>query len=132
MKIIQPPHWARPRGYSYGIRAKRQTVFLAGIVGWNASQKFETDDFAGQFHQLMLNIVALLKEAGAKPEHITNMTWYIADKDEYTAVLNDIGASYREIIGSHFPAMTVIEVSGFVATGTRLEIETTAVIPDSD
>ncbi len=106
-------------------------VFLAGIVGWNADQKFETDDFAGQFRQLMLNIVALLKEAGAKPEHIVNMTWYIGDTNEYLSAGDNIKLAYGDVIGPHFPAITVIEACGFVATGTKLEIETTAIIPDT-
>jgi len=129
LKFIRPPDWTRPRGYSNGVLSLGRTVYLAGIVGWNKNQKFETSDFAGQFRQLMINIVTLLKEADAKPEHIVNMTWYVADKHEYSSSLNQIDDAYHEIIGAHYPAMTIIEVNGFVAKGTRLEIETTAVIP---
>lgn len=132
MNFLQPPDLSRAKGFSNGVIARGRTVFLAGIVGWNANKKFETDDFAGQFRQLMLNIVAILKEADARPQHIVNMTWYIGDKDRYLAAQKDMAIAYRDIIGDHFPAMTVIEVSGFVATGTRLEIEATAVIPDPD
>ncbi len=129
MEILQPPTWSRPKGYSNGVAAEGRTVFLAGIVGWNENQKFECEDFAGQFRQLMINIVTLLKEANAEPEHIVNLTWYIGSKAEYLTATKETGAAYREIIGHHYPAMTVIEVSGFVATGTKLEIEATAIIP---
>ena len=130
-KFLQPPGWPRARGYSNGIVATGQTVYVGGMVGWNEKEQFETGDFAGQFRQVLLNIVAVLNEAGARPEHIVRMTWYIADKTEYNSSLKSIGEAYREIIGRHYPVMAVIEVSGFIENGAKLEIETTAVIPDA-
>ncbi len=130
MKIIQPPGWLKPKGYSNGIVAKGQLVFVAGQVGWNAQEKFETSDFAGQAKQALKNIVAILAEAGAGPEHICRMTGDVGDRKEDTASLKDLGAAYREIIGRNFPVMTAIQVAGFVEDGAKLEIETTAVIPD--
>lgn len=130
MQILQPPGWKKPKGYANGIVAKGRIVFVAGQVGWNAEEKFETRDFAGQARQALKNIVAILAEAGAGPEHICRMTWYVADRHEYNASLEALGAAYREIMGRNFPAMTAIQVSGFVEEGARLEIEVTAVIPD--
>jgi enamine deaminase RidA (YjgF/YER057c/UK114 family) len=130
MKIIQPPGWPKPKGYSNGIVAKGRLVFVAGQVGWNAQEKFETSNFAAQARQALQNIVAILAEAGAKPEHICRMTWYVGDRKEYNASLKELGAAYREIIGKNFPVMTAIQVAGFVEDGAKLEIEVTAVIPD--
>jgi enamine deaminase RidA (YjgF/YER057c/UK114 family) len=130
LTFLQPPDWPRAKGYSNGIVASGKTVYLAGIVGWNEKEEFATDDFAGQFRQILLNIVAVLNEAGAKPEHIVRMTWYIGDKQEYLAALKGIGEAYREIIGRHYPVMAVIEVGGFIEDGAKLEIETTAVVPE--
>ena len=130
-KFLQPPGWPTAKGYSNGIVASGRTVYVAGIVGWNEMEIFEADDFAGQFRQVLLNIVAILKEADAEPEHIVRMTWFIGDKQEYLSALKSIGEAYREIIGRHFPVMAVIEVSGFIEEGAKLEIETTAVIPDA-
>ncbi|MBL6932466.1 MAG: RidA family protein [Rhodospirillales bacterium] len=129
-KYLQPPNWPRAKGYSNGIVASGKTVYLAGIVGWNEKEEFETDDFAGQCRQIFQNIVDILKEADAKPEHIVRMTWFIGDKEEYLASLKGIGEAYRDIIGRHFPVMAVIEVSGFIEDGAKLEIQATAVIPD--
>ena len=128
-QFLQPPGWPRAKGYSNGVVASGRTVYVAGAVGWNEQGVFETDDFAGQFRQILMNICAVLNEADAKPEHIVRMTWFIGNKREYLASLKSIGEAYREIIGRHYPAMTVIEVSGFIADGTKLEIETTAVVP---
>jgi len=128
-QFLQPPGWPRAKGYSNGVVASGRTVYVAGTVGWNEQGVFETDDFAGQFRQILMNICAVLNEADAKPEHIVRMTWFIGNKREYLASLKSIGEAYREIIGRHYPAMTVIEVSGFIADGTKLEIETTAVVP---
>ncbi len=130
MQILQPTGWPRPKGYSNGVVASGKMVFLAGFVGWNEEEKFETDDFAGQARQAFQNIVSVLKVAGAGPEHIVRMTWFVSDKREYLASLKEIGAAYREIIGRHYPAMSVIEVSGFIEEGAKLEVETTAVIPE--
>lgn len=130
MKILQPPDWPRPKGYSNGIVAHGQLVFLAGIVGWTAGEVFETDDFVGQARQCFANITALLREAGAKPEHLVRMTWFVNDRAEYLASGQALGAAYREYFGQHYPAMAVLGVEGFVETGAKLEIEATAVIPD--
>lgn len=130
MKIIQLPGWPKPKGYSNGIVAKGRLVFVAGQVGWNAQEKFETSDFAGQARQALKNIVAILAEAGAGPEHICRMDWFLGDVKEYNASLNELGAAYREVIGKHYPVMTAVQVGGFVETGAKLEIEVTAVLPD--
>ena len=130
MEMLQPPGWPRAKGYSNGIAAKGTMVFTAGLVGWNENEEFETDDFAGQARQAFENIVAVLAEAGAKPEHIVRITWYVGDKEEYLGALKDVGAAYRDIIGRHYPAMAVIEVKGFVEEGAKMEMEATAVIPD--
>tara|TARA_B100000959_G_C14810837_1_gene553743 strand:- start:102 stop:509 length:408 start_codon:yes stop_codon:yes gene_type:complete len=129
-QYLQPPNWPRAKGYSNGIVASGKTVYLAGIVGWNENEEFETEDFAGQCRQIFQNIVDILKEADAKPEHIVRMTWFIGNKDEYLASLKGIGEAYRDIIGRHFPVMAVIEVSDFIEDGAKLEIQATAVIPD--
>ena len=130
LKFLQPPGWPRAKGYSNGIVAKGQTIYVGGMVGWNEKELFETDDFAGQFRQVLLNIVAVLNEAGAKPEHIVRLTWFIGDKREYLSALKEIGQAYRDIIGRHYPVMAVLQVSGFIEDGAKLEIEATAVIPD--
>ena len=130
MNILQPPHWVGPKGYSNGVAAKGATVFVSGMVGWNAEGKFVAADFAGQTRQALRNIVAVLGEGGAGPEHIVRMNWYVVDKEEYLAAAREIGAIYREIIGRHYPAMTVVEVSGLLEAKARLEIEVTAVVPE--
>ena len=130
MQVLQPPGWKKPKGYANGIVAKGRMVFVAGQVGWNAEEKFETSDFAGQARQALKNIVAILAEAGAGPEHICRMTWYVGDRHEYNASLKDLGAAYRKLIGRNFPVMTAIQVAGFVEEGAKLEIEVTAVLPD--
>ena len=127
---ILPDGWAKPVGYSNGVVARGTVVTTAGMVGWNpATTEFESDDFAGQFSQALRNIVAVLETAGAKPEHLVRLTWYILDKDEYLRSRKAIGAKYREILGAHFPAMTVVVVSGLLEPRARLEIEATAVVP---
>ncbi len=130
MKILQPPNWPQPKGYSNGIAAKGTMVFLAGMVGWNEREKFETNDFPGQARQALKNIVTVLNEAGARPEHITRMTWYLVNLDEYNASLQHLGIIYQEEIGKVFPTMTGIQVAGLVEKNAKLEIEVTAVIPD--
>lgn len=130
MKFLQPPNWPRPKGYASGVAAKGSMVFLSGIVGWNAEGRFTSSDFIAQVRQALLNIVEVLREANAKPEHIARMTWYVLDKNEYLAAAKALGAVYREIIGRHYPAMSVVEVSGLVETAARVEIEATAVVPD--
>jgi enamine deaminase RidA (YjgF/YER057c/UK114 family) len=130
MKVLQPPNWPRPKGYSNGVIAKGSPVFLGGIVGWNNRGEFEAKDFAGQVKQALKNIVEILAEAKARPEHIARMTWYVVDRQEYLSAAKEVGASYREIIGRHYPAMSVVEVSGLVEADARVEIEVTAVVPE--
>jgi len=130
MKVLQPPSWARPRGYANGVMARGQTVFVAGMIGWDAEGRFHTDELGGQARQALLNVVVVLKEAGARPEHITRMTWYITDKREYVAAYPEIGAAFREIIGSFNAAMTAVQVSALIEDRAKVEIEVTAVIPD--
>ncbi len=129
MRILQPAGWPRPKGYSNGIMASGELVFLAGLVAWNEKEEITAADFAGQARQIFSNMVAVLAEAGAGPEHLVRLTWYVTDKDEYLACGRDIGAAWREIIGRHYPAMSVVEVGGLIETGAKLEIEATAVIP---
>jgi enamine deaminase RidA (YjgF/YER057c/UK114 family) len=130
MKFLQPPNWPRPKGYANGVLARGSMVFVSGVVGWNAQGEFASRDFASQVRQALLNIVEILHEAQAKPEHIARMTWYVLDKNEYMGASKAMGEAYREIIGKHYPAMTVVEVSGLVESDARVEIEVTAVIPD--
>jgi enamine deaminase RidA (YjgF/YER057c/UK114 family) len=130
MRILQPEGWAAPKGYVNGIAARGMLVFVSGQVGWNAQQVFETDDFVGQARQALVNIVAILREAGAGPDHITRMTWYVVDKREYVANVRALGAAYREIIGRHFPTMTAVAVAGLIEDRAKVEIEVTAVVPD--
>ena len=130
MQILQPPGWAKPRGFSNGIAASGRQVFIAGQVGWSGEGKWEARDFAGQFRQTVKNTLAVLAEAGGRPEHIVRMTWYILDKQEYLGAIREVGAAYRELIGRHYPAMAVLQVSGLIEDEARLEIETTAVVPD--
>jgi enamine deaminase RidA (YjgF/YER057c/UK114 family) len=129
MKILQPADWIAPRGYSNGIAAEGTVVSIAGQIGWNAQCEFESDEFAAQARRALANIVAVLAEAGGKPEHLVRMTWYVLDKREYVAAYPAIGAAYREIIGRHFPAMTAVQVAALIEDRARVEIEATAVIP---
>ena len=129
MKILQPPTWSRPRGYSNGVMASGKTVCVAGMIGWDAQCLFQTDDFAGQVHQALENVVAVLNEAGAKPEHIVRMTWYVTDKREYLAAAREIGLAFRETIGSFNAAMTAVQVSALMEDRAKVEIEVTAIIP---
>ena len=130
MQILQPHGWAKPRGFSNGIAAIGTQVFIAGQIGWTGEGKWEAKDFAGQFRQTLKNTLAVLAEAGGKPEHIVRMTWYILDKKEYLGAIKGVGLAYRELIGRHYPAMAVVQVSGLIEDEARLEIETTAVIPE--
>ena len=131
IRILQPPGWARPKGYSNGIAARGgTTVYIAGQVAFNAQGVLEERTFAGQFRQTLSNTLAVLAEAGGRPEHIVRMTWYVTDKKEYLGAINEVGAAYRELVGKHYPAMAVLQVAGLIEDGAKLEIETTAVIPD--
>jgi enamine deaminase RidA (YjgF/YER057c/UK114 family) len=129
MRTLSPPGWPRGKGYSHGIEAEGTLVFVSGQVGWDAEMKFQSLDFAAQLRQALLNTRAILAEAGAGPEHVVRMTWYIVDRSEYLGSLPAVGAAYREVMGKSFPAMAVVVVSGLVEDGARLEIETTAVVP---
>ncbi len=129
MKILHPAGWPRPKGYSNGIVAEGRLVFVAGQVGWTAEEKFEAKDFPGQFRQTLENVLAVLAEAWAGPEHIVRMTWFMTDKQEYLDSLPEVGAIYRELMGRRFPTMSVIEVSALIEDRAKIEIETTAVIP---
>ena len=131
MKVLQPPGWAKPRGFSNGISASGKLVFIAGQIGWSGEGKWESKDFAGQFRQTLKNTLAVLAEAGGRPEHIVRMTWYIVDKQEYLGAVGEVGAAYRELIGKHYPAMAVVQVGGLIENEARLEIETTAVVPEA-
>lgn len=128
MQMLQPPGWARPKGYSNGIVATGRMVFVAGQVGWDEQEVFRSEDLVAQVRQALTNIVAILAEAGAKPTDIVRMNWYLADSVEYNARLAEIGGVYRELIGRHFPAMTALQVAGFVETGAKIEIEVTAML----
>jgi enamine deaminase RidA (YjgF/YER057c/UK114 family) len=130
MQFLQPPTWKKPRGYSNGIAARGTLVFIGGQIGWDATETFHAKDFAGQAEQALRNIVAVLAEAGGKPEHIARMTWYVVDRTEYLAGLKELGAVYRAVMGKHFPVMTAVEVSALIEAEARVEIECTAVIPD--
>ena len=131
MEILQPPGWPRPRGYANGIAASGRQVFVSGMIGWNARGEFESDDFAFQARQALINVVAVLREAGAGPQHIVRMTWYVLDRRAYLAASTALGAAYREVIGAHYPAMTAVEVSALIEERARVEIEVTAVVPDA-
>jgi enamine deaminase RidA (YjgF/YER057c/UK114 family) len=130
MQILQPAGWPPPRGYSNGVAARGRQVFVAGMVGWDEQGRFPSDDFAAQARQALENIVTVLAQAGAKPEHIVRMTWYVTSKREYLDSGKALGAAYREVIGRHFPVMTAVEVSALMEDEAKVEIEVTAVVPD--
>ena len=130
MKILQPPHWPRPKGYSNGIASAGRTVFVSGMIGWDAKGNMVSSDFLAQVAQALRNVVDVLAEANAKPEHIVRMNWYVLDKKEYVNSYKQLGAAYREIIGAHFPAMTAVQVSSLIEDAARVEIEVTAVVPE--
>jgi enamine deaminase RidA (YjgF/YER057c/UK114 family) len=130
MQILQPEGWAKPKGYSNGVAASGRTVCVSGMIGWDADCRFHTGDFAGQTRQALQNIVEVLQQAGARPEHIVRMTWYVVDKQEYIGAAKAVGAAYREIIGRHYPAMTAVQVVALIEDQARVEIEVTAIVPD--
>lgn len=127
--ILQPEGWAKPRGYANGIAAKGHLIFVAGQIGWNAQCVFEAEGFVEQVRQVLKNIVAVLAEAGAGPEHVTSMTWFILDKSEYLANLKELGNAWREVMGRYYPAMTVVQIGALVDDGAKVEIQAQAVIP---
>jgi enamine deaminase RidA (YjgF/YER057c/UK114 family) len=128
--FLHPRAWKQPKGFANGVVAQGRTVFLAGQVGWNAEQQFDSDDFVAQSRQALANIVALVKEAGGNAEHVTRLTWYVTDKREYLARLVELGRVYREVMGKHFPAMTMVQVVALVEDRAKVEIEATAVLPN--
>jgi enamine deaminase RidA (YjgF/YER057c/UK114 family) len=130
MRALQPVDWARPKGYANGIEAYGHVVFVAGQVGWGADQRFRAQDFAGQFEQTLHNILAVLREANAGPEHITRMTWFITDKQAYLRNIKQVGEIYRRVMGKCFPTMSVVQVVALIEDEALVEIEATAVIPD--
>jgi enamine deaminase RidA (YjgF/YER057c/UK114 family) len=130
MNILLPPGWPRPRGYSNGVAVRGRQVFVAGMIGWDAQCQFQTDDFAGQARQALANVVAVLAEGGAKPEHIVRMTWYVTDKREYLAAGREVGQAFRELIGSYNAVMTAVQVVALIEDRAKVEIEVTAVVPD--
>ena len=130
MRSRQPPGWPRPRGYANGIEASGRLVFVAGQIGWDANGDFPSADLPGQVRQTLSNVVAVLAEAGAGPEHVVRLTWYVVDREEYLGSQKEIGEAYREVMGRHFPAMAVVIVAGLVEADARVEIEATAVVPD--
>ncbi len=130
MRILQPPGWARPRGYSNGIEAEGRLVFVAGQIGWDEDCVFHSDDFADQFRQVLVNTLAVLAEAKAGPEHIVRMTGYVTNREEYLAAGKAIGAIWKELMGRNYPVMAFVEVSGLMERRAKIEIETTAVVPN--
>jgi enamine deaminase RidA (YjgF/YER057c/UK114 family) len=129
MTLLHPKHWAATKGFSHGAEAQGRQVFVAGQVAWNARQEIVSDDFVAQAEQALRNVVEILAEAGARPEHLVRLTWYITDKREYLARSSEIGKIYREIIGRHFPAMTLVQVAALLEDRAKVEIEGTAVVP---
>jgi enamine deaminase RidA (YjgF/YER057c/UK114 family) len=130
VRALLPPDWPRPKGYSNGISARGRMIFTAGVVGWDARERFAAQDLSGQFRQVLENIVAILAEDGAGPEHVVRMTCYVTSRDDYVAGLADIGAAWRELMGRNYPAMAVVEVSALVEPEARVEIEATAMVPE--
>ena len=130
IEILQPSGWPQPKGYANGVVASGRQIFVGGMIGWNERAEFTSDNFAEQTRQALQNIVTVLAEAGAGPEHIVRMTWYVTDKREYLAAAKDVGAAYRSVIGQHYPAMALVQVVALVEDRAKVEIEATAVIPD--
>ncbi|MDB5071758.1 MAG: endoribonuclease [Candidatus Eremiobacteraeota bacterium] len=129
MRVLQPEQWPRPKGYACGVAASGTSLFVSGQIGWDERGRFTADDIAGQVRQALLNIVAILAEAGARAEHIVRLTWYVTDKREYLNAQREIGEAYREVMGRHFPAMSVVAVAALLEDAAKVEIEATAVLP---
>ena len=129
-RILQPEGWKRPKGYANGIAAEGRMVFTAGLIGWNAQEEFESDDLVDQTRQTLINTIAILAEAGAGPEHIVRMTWYITDRDDYLARQKEIGTVWKETMGRQFPCMACVQVVALMESRAKIEIETTAVVPN--
>ncbi len=130
MRFLHPAGWAPPRGYANGVEAEGRIVFVAGQIGWNPeTAEIETDDFAAQAAQALRNVAAVLAEAGARPGHVTRMTWYVTDRAAYLAAAKEVGRAYRGVFGRHYPAMAAVIVAGLVEERAKVEIEATAVVP---
>jgi enamine deaminase RidA (YjgF/YER057c/UK114 family) len=129
MQLLQPPTWARPRGYAHGVATQGRLVFISGQIGWDEQGTFESPDFVGQARQALQNVLTILAEADGKPEHIVRLTWYIIDRQEYQACSKELGTAYRALMGTHYPAMSVVQVAGLVEEQAWVEIEATAVVP---
>jgi enamine deaminase RidA (YjgF/YER057c/UK114 family) len=129
-RAILPAGWPKPKGYANGVLARGHMLFIAGMIGWDAQERFASDDFAAQARQALLNVADVLREAGGKPEHIVRMTWYVTDKREYLAASREVGGAFREIIGSYDIAMAAVEVKALIEDRAKVEIEATAVLPD--
>ena len=127
--FLHPRHWKRAKGYANGVAGEGRLVFVAGQIGWNADQQFESRDFVAQIRQALANVVAVVAEAGGTPAHIARLTWYITDRQEYLSRLPEVGEAYRAIMGRHFPAMTMVEVSALMESDAKVEIEASAVVP---
>jgi enamine deaminase RidA (YjgF/YER057c/UK114 family) len=127
--ILQPAGWAKPKGYANGVAAEGKLVFVGGQIGWNAQNRFECHDLVGQVRQTLQNVVDVLAEAGAKPEHVTSMTWYLTNKKDYLGNLEGIGKAYREVMGRNFPAMAVVQVTALIEDRAKVEIQAMAVVP---
>lgn len=130
MRVLQPANWPRPKGYSNAIEARGRTIFVAGLIGWNEAEKFESHDLPGQLEQILRNLICLLAEGNARPEHVVRMTWYITDKEAYVRQTRRIGEVYREVMGRVFPTMAVVQVVSLMEDDALIEIEVTAVVPD--
>lgn len=128
-EILHPKTWKAARGYANGVAAEGRMIFTGGLIGWNADQEFETDDFVAQVANTLRSIVEVLAEGGARPEHLVRLTWYVTDKREYLSRLRELGAVYKEIIGRHYPAMALVQVAALVEDRAKVEIEATAVVP---
>ncbi len=129
MQVLLPPGWPRPKGYANGVAASGRMVFVAGQIGWDTEGRFASDDIVGQTRQALQNVVDVMAVAGARPEHIVRMTWYVTNKRDYLAASRDIGQAYRELIGSFSVAMSAVEVSALMEDRALVEIEVTAVVP---
>ena len=129
MHILNPPDWKKPKGYANGIMAQGKHIFVGGQIGWDSQQIFHTDDLVAQTKQALCNIVTVLAQANAKPEHIVRLTWFVIDKQEYLARQQALGQVYREVLGRHFPAMTLVQVADLLEDRAQVEIEATAVLP---
>lgn len=127
MTILQPPGWPRPKGFSCGVSAEGTAIFISGQIGWDEKGRFTSTDIAGQVRQALRNVVTILAEAGARPEHVVRLTWYVTDKHEYLAAQREIGEAYRAVMGRHFPAMSVVAVAALLEDQAKVEIEATAV-----